>query len=71
MAKGKLVIRVDRCKGCELCVSVCPKEILALDEVNVNKKAYHPVTVVKEEECIGCGNCAVICPDGIIDVYAE
>lgn len=71
LAKGKLVIRADRCKGCELCVSVCPKKILKLDEVNVNKKGYHPVSMTNEEECIGCGSCGLICPDGIINVYAE
>lgn len=71
LAKGKLVFRADRCKGCELCVSVCPKNILKLDETNVNKKGYHPVTVTDESECIACSSCALICPDGIINVYAE
>ncbi len=70
MAKGKLVFRSDRCKGCELCVSVCPKKILALDEENVNKKGYHPVTCINEDECIACASCARMCPDGIINVYA-
>ncbi len=71
MAKGRLVFRSDRCKGCELCVSVCPKQILKLDEENVNVKGYHPVTVTDENECIGCASCALMCPDGIINVYAE
>ena len=71
MAKGRLVFRSDRCKGCELCVSVCPKKILKPDEMNVNAKGYHPVTVTDENECIGCASCAVMCPDGIINVYAE
>ena len=69
MAKGKLVFRSDRCKGCELCVSVCPKKILALDEEHVNRKGYHPVTVTNEDECIACASCALMCPDGIINVY--
>ncbi len=69
MAKGKLIFREDRCKGCELCVSVCPKNILKIDEKNVNKKGYHPVTLTDEGECIACASCAIICPDGIINVY--
>ena len=36
MAKAKVVIRKDRCKGCELCISVCPKHILAIDDTEVN-----------------------------------
>ena len=71
MAKGKLKFRADRCKGCELCVSVCPKGILALDVENVNRKGYHSVTVTNEEECIACVSCAMMCPDGIINVYSE
>lgn len=71
MAKGRLVFRSDRCKGCELCVSVCPKKILKLDEMNVNAKGYHPVALTDESECIGCASCAVMCPDGIINVYTE
>ena len=71
LAKGKLKFRADRCKGCELCVSVCPKGILALDVENVNRKGYHPVTVTNEEECIACASCAMMCPDGIINVYSE
>jgi 2-oxoglutarate ferredoxin oxidoreductase subunit delta len=71
LAKGKLIIRTDRCKGCELCISVCPKRVLKIDEVNVNVKGYHPVTVANAEDCIGCGSCALMCPDGIINVYTE
>ncbi|MBQ2677704.1 MAG: 4Fe-4S binding protein [Firmicutes bacterium] len=36
MAKGIVVIRKDRCKGCELCVSSCPKGVLAIDHKEVN-----------------------------------
>ena len=71
MAKGKLVFRADRCKGCELCVMACPKKILKLDEINVNRKGNHPVTVIDEDACIACASCALMCPDGIINVYSE
>ena len=71
LAKGKLIIRADRCKGCELCVSVCPKNILALEEDKVNKKGYHNVYVKNPDECIACASCALMCPDGIINVYKE
>ena len=69
LAKGKLKFRADRCKGCELCVSVCPKGILALDVENVNRKGYHPVTVTNEEECIACASCAMMCPRQAFGYY--
>lgn len=71
MAKGIIKIRADRCKGCEICISVCPKKILKLDEVHVNAKGYHPVCIIDDAQCIGCASCAVMCPDGIINVYTE
>ena len=71
MAKGILVIKADRCKGCELCASVCPKKILEIDKVAINKKGYHPIGLTSEDECVGCVSCAIMCPDGAINVYIE
>ena len=52
MAKAKVVIRKDRSKGCELCISVCPKHILAIDDTEVNINGYHAVNIIAEEECL-------------------
>ncbi|WP_312650669.1 4Fe-4S dicluster domain-containing protein [Aminipila sp.] len=71
MGKGKLILRTNRCKGCEICISVCPKKVLELDKFNVNKKGYHPICITNEEECMGCASCALMCPDGVINVYTE
>jgi 2-oxoglutarate ferredoxin oxidoreductase subunit delta len=68
MAKGKVTFNVDICKGCELCITACPKNIVALDETTINAKGFHPATVTNEEECIACGNCAIMCPDSVIKV---
>ncbi len=69
MAKGILVLKTDKCKGCELCSAVCPKDVLAIDGKALNGKGYHPIAVVNEDACIACGNCGIICPDGVINVY--
>ena len=62
-----LTFERDRCKGCELCVSVCPKHILALDS-GTNAKGYRPVMCTDLDSCIGCASCARICPDSIITI---
>ena len=65
-----IVIDAERCKGCQLCISVCPKEIIGLSS-HFNRKGYTPA-VVKEEkahECTGCTACALMCPDAAISVY--
>lgn len=71
MAKGTIKLNQDKCKACELCVSVCPKECLDLDQEAVNVKGYHPVALMNPDDCIGCARCAIICPDAVISVYRE
>jgi 2-oxoglutarate ferredoxin oxidoreductase subunit delta len=71
MPKGLVKFNEERCKGCELCVSVCPVKILAIHATKINAKGYRPVCVTEEEKCIGCANCAVMCPDGAISVYLK
>ena len=66
--KGKVIFNEDICKGCGLCVPVCPVDILALEKVRINKKGYHPAGVEEPEKCIGCANCAMVCPDLVITV---
>lgn len=65
---AKLIFKEDICKGCGLCVSVCPKKILSLSKTKLNKKGHAPVELVKADECIGCASCAVMCPDCVITV---
>ena len=66
--KGIVTFKLDRCKGCGLCVSVCPKQILKLNENVTNIKGYHPSGIIDQDACIACGNCARICPDSVITV---
>lgn len=65
--KGAVVIDIERCKGCELCVPTCPEKVLEMAKA-VNGKGYHYAQPVNEN-CTGCTNCAVVCPDGVITVY--
>ena len=66
-----LDITADRCKGCGLCVDVCPKHVLALDPVVVNPLGYHPVRLTDAKACTSCALCARICPDAIFTVWAR
>ncbi len=65
---GKVTFDRERCKGCELCVLVCPKHIVAIDKAATNRKGYHPATVTDMSACTGCASCARMCPDSIITV---
>lgn len=70
MAKvvGAIVIDIERCKGCELCMDACTSEVILMGK-NVNGKGYHYAYSANPDKCTGCANCAVICPDGVITVY--
>ncbi len=65
-----LAIETDRCKGCELCVTACPKACLALDSGTVNRLGYHPVRLTDAAACTSCAFCARVCPDAVFTVYA-
>ncbi|KZL89867.1 4Fe-4S dicluster domain-containing protein [Clostridium magnum] len=68
----KVSFREDRCKGCGLCITVCPKKIINFVD-KLNAKGYHSanVPVNKMEECVGCAACGRICPDCVITVEKE
>lgn len=65
---AKLTFEVDKCKGCGLCVTACPKNLLIISKDVINKKGHHPAEITDEAECIGCTNCATMCPDCVITV---
>jgi len=72
MARGTVRIDGERCKGCDLCTTVCPQHVLILDEARLNAKGYHPAKLNDPNgECTGCAICSVMCPDVCITVYRE
>lgn len=65
-----IVIDEERCKGCELCTTVCPKGNLVQMSPRFNARGYRPSTFVDPEgNCTGCTLCALMCPDMVITVY--
>ena len=67
---NKVVIQREKCKGCGLCISVCPKKILQFEN-GFNSKGHHPSSCTDMQQCIGCTQCAQICPDIAIEIFAE
>lgn len=61
----------EKCKGCGLCVAVCPVDILTLDSQSTNQKGYSTVCVTDTAKCVGCASCAKMCPDSIIEIEKD
>ena len=60
----------ERCKGCLLCTTVCPVEIIVQAD-RLNKQGYKVAEVADGDmdKCTGCTSCALICPDYAIRVF--
>jgi len=65
---AKVTFNEELCKGCGLCVTACPKKIVALRQDKLNLKGFHPAGVADMDTCIACAFCAVMCPDCVITV---
>lgn len=64
-----LKINKNRCKGCGLCIEICPQRILKISKM-FNISGYHFVEI-SENNCKGCKMCAIICPDTAIEIFLE
>lgn len=65
---AKIVIKRERCKGCLLCVSFCPKGYIYAEE-KLNAKGALPAGFKEGAQCLGCLRCALVCPECCIEVY--
>jgi 2-oxoglutarate ferredoxin oxidoreductase subunit delta len=65
----RMHVKEDVCKGCELCVYICPKKVVKMSP-GLNAMGYHPATYAGQG-CVGCRSCATICPDVAIEVFRE
>jgi len=66
---AKIIIVKEKCKGCFLCVTFCPKKLIK-QSAKLNKRGLNFAEFSSgTEECLGCLQCALICPDCCIEVY--
>ena len=67
LTRGTVVIDVEACKGCDLCIDACPTRVLVMTEHLVNSRGYrYPLLLAG---CTGCRACAQICPDFVFQVW--
>ena len=64
--RGTVIMALDRCKGCALCVPVCQPGVL---EMTAERNAKGYVLPRLLDGCTGCRACADVCPDFVFEVY--
>ena len=66
------IVKIDKnkCKGCFLCLTVCPQKNLETSGKE-NAKGFIYVQGKNPSKCTGCGLCYLICPDAAIEIYEE
>lgn len=66
----KITVDSDYCKGCNICIDVCPKNIFELSAQR-SKLGYLMPAAKNEENCIECLLCEQLCPELCINVKTE
>lgn len=66
----RVIFDADFCKGCQLCVSVCPRDIIRMS-AEINSQGYHFAVVDDgdQDRCTSCAFCAWLCPDLAVRVF--
>jgi len=62
-----VIVNRARCKGCELCMQVCPKKILRRG-TTLNERGVYAIEPSDADACIGCLQCVLVCPDVAITI---
>jgi len=57
----------ERCKGCGLCVLVCPQRIIAMSE-ELNELGNPFAGLTEPARCTYCAACGRMCPDLAIEI---
>jgi len=66
----KIVISEELCKGCGICIALCPMKVLGRGDKLSSRGVYPPVPV-NGNKCTSCRICQYYCPDLAIYIVTE
>ena len=65
-SRGTVTIDVEHCKGCDLCIPVCPPKVLSMSTATNHMGYRYPEL---HPGCTGCAACLLVCPDFVFEVF--
>ena len=63
-------VNENLCKGCDICVEFCPKEVFEAS-AEVGPRGYFVPVAVRPQDCSACMLCEHLCPELAITVMVE
>ena len=67
LVRGTVVIDVEACKGCDLCIDACKPGVLRMTTTTFNTRGFRYPELLPG--CTACRACAQICPDFVFQVW--
>lgn len=67
IVRGTLVIDVEACKGCDLCIDACRPGVLEMTTDRHNGRGFRYPEL--RAGCTACRACAQVCPDFVFEVW--
>ncbi len=55
-----------RCKGCKICVTVCPYDALYMSKEKSQRGYFYPI---ENGKCVACRQCVYACPDFALSIH--
>jgi 2-oxoglutarate ferredoxin oxidoreductase subunit delta len=65
--RGTVIIDVEACKGCDLCIDACRPGVLTMTTNERNTRGYRYPEL--RPGCTACQACSQICPDFVFQVW--
>jgi len=58
----RVTINEDLCKGCDICVDFCPRNVYESSD-RINVRGYYQPIIIAQDDCTGCKLCELLCPE--------
>jgi len=70
LAKQRIKLIKQLCKGCGYCIEFCPNNVFEKSE-EITEKGVTPPRIKNPDKCTLCGLCTRLCPDFALTIEED